>query len=289
MLRLFVFFYISCCSMVAFAGDLVTVDWLENNLSKVKVIDLREAEHYQAGHIPQAINIPYKLLNREKNGVEGFVITPGQFQKVMQKHGIQNSDTLVLYGDWSFLYSMRVYWILDFYAHKKTKVLDGGMQAWLSSNKPLSIDSMSIQLSQYIVNVNPEVLSTKLRTFMATKNDQYVIVDARSSDQFSGKESLTQRYGHIPSAINFPWVDLINNRKEEDGFKKLQVPSTLKDLTELQQKLAIIPLDKKVIVYCNGGQESSVIYFAMKELGRKASLYDGSWFEWSEDHVLPVE
>lgn len=281
--------FLTFVSLSSQASDLVSVDWLQQHLTNVKIIDLRPQQDYEMGHVPHSINIPYDLLTREKNGVAGFVITPAQFKQVMEQHGVKNSDTVVLYGDWSFLYSMRVYWIFDVYAHEKTKVLDGGLQAWQTSQKKLSTVTPKITPSQYTVNVNPSVLSTKFRTFMASKNNQYVLVDARDSDQYNGKQSLTNRYGHIPSAINIPWVDLINQRNEKDGYNKLKIPSSLKDLSTLQKRFAEIPLDKKVIVYCNGGQESSVIYFAMKELGRKASLYDGSWYEWSADKNLPIE
>ena len=44
----------------AFAGEpFVTTEWLQANLSKVTVLDVRKVEEYNAGHIPGAINVFY--------------------------------------------------------------------------------------------------------------------------------------------------------------------------------------------------------------------------------------
>jgi thiosulfate/3-mercaptopyruvate sulfurtransferase len=138
------------------------------------------------------------------------------------------------------------------------------------------------------VQIKPEILSTKFKTFMATKASNQVIVDARELDQYQGKTSLTNRKGHIPEAINLPWFELISGRDASHQYDHIDSTNTLIDIETLKQKLSVIPADKKVILYCNGGQESSVLYFALKELGRESSVYDGSWFEWSADDNMPI-
>ena len=49
--------------------------------------------------------------------------------------------------------------------------------------------------------------------------------------------------------------------------------------------------DKTVIAYCNGGLESSHVYFALHTvLGYpRVRVYDGSFTEWSERVELPVK
>ncbi|MCK4711082.1 MAG: sulfurtransferase, partial [Gammaproteobacteria bacterium] len=185
--------------------------------------------------------------------------------------------------------SMRSYWIFDFYGHANILVLDGGLAAWEKRFPGLSMQTKQLASSNYVVGINPDILATKFRTFMALKNPDYVIVDARSEKQYDGVESLTGRKGHIPNAINLPWHELINNRDEADKFKRISKVSTLYNTEKIRHVLDIIPNDKKIILYCNAGQESSVIYFSLKELGVKSAVYDGSWFEWSEDSQMPVE
>ncbi len=271
-----------------YASDLVNAEWLNQNNEKITIIDLRSNDTYQTGHIPNAINIPYKEFSRVKNKVNGFVETPAVFKGIMEQYGIKNTDTVVLYSDWSFLDSMRVYWVMDFYGHKHIKVLDGGIQAWEELNNSLTFEVPVIKKSHYVIEINSDIISTKFQTFMASKNSNYVLIDGREQMQFQGKKSLTQRKGHIPNAINIPWIELLKNREESDNYSILEAPSTLQDIDTLKRKLSVIPKDKKIILYCNGGQESAVLYFSLKELGRQAAVYDGSWFEWSTDNKMPI-
>lgn len=276
---------------ISLGSDLIPVQWLYPRLddSSLVIVDLRKAEDYVKGHIPNAINLPFSTFTREKNGVQGYVETPGTVNQVLSAAGIRNEDTIVLYSDWSFIESMRVYWILDFYGHSKTLILDGGIQAWEKQGKKLSVNNIILPPSNFIVEINPDVITTKVRTFMATKSQDYYILDARDGEQYSGEKSLTNRKGHIPNAKNIPWFDLIKNREAINNFDRIETPSILDEPKVLMDKLSNIPRDKKIILYCNGGQESSVIYFALKQIGVKSSLYDGSWFEWSADKKMPVE
>ena len=295
LLQLIWFCFLSFCCLVgpggAQASDLVSVEWLKTHANdpELVVVDLRKTEDYALGHIPNAISLPFSQLTREKNGVKGFVETPKHFKKVIDAKGIKNQHTVVLYGDWSFLQSMRTYWVFDFYGHANILVLDGGLPAWEKQFPGLSRQAKQLKSSNYVMGINPDILTSKFRTYMASKNPDYVIIDARSEKQFDGVESLTARKGHIPNAINLPWHELIDNRNEADELKVINKTSTLNVIDKLQAKLDIIPSDKKIILYCNAGQEASVIYFSLKELGIKSAVYDGSWFEWSEDGQMPVE
>lgn len=256
--------------------------------SDIAILDLRSEEKYQKGHIPNAINIPLNHFHRKKGEIDGFIQTPSHFQSLMESAGIENSDQIILYSDWSFLDSARVYWALDFYGHKDKKILDGGFQAWIQAGLELSIASPLNKTSNYVVQVQPDKMATKFQTFMATKSNDYVIIDARPQNQFLGKESLTNIKGRIPNSTNYPWYSLLENRSQSDNYSKLEQNVIFKDPDRLQQKLSAIPKDKKIILYCNGGQESSILYVGLKQLGITASVYDGSWFEWSVDPKLPV-
>jgi thiosulfate/3-mercaptopyruvate sulfurtransferase len=49
--------------------------------------------------------------------------------------------------------------------------------------------------------------------------------------------------------------------------------------------------DKDVIAYCNGGLESSHVWFTLRVLlgFPRVRVYDGSWTEWAERPELPLE
>jgi thiosulfate/3-mercaptopyruvate sulfurtransferase len=49
--------------------------------------------------------------------------------------------------------------------------------------------------------------------------------------------------------------------------------------------------DKAIIAYCNGGLESSHVYFAVHDLlgYPRVRVYDGSFTEWSERLELPIK
>jgi thiosulfate/3-mercaptopyruvate sulfurtransferase len=49
--------------------------------------------------------------------------------------------------------------------------------------------------------------------------------------------------------------------------------------------------DRDVIVYCNGGLESSHVYFTLRALlgYPRVRVYDGSWTEWAAHLELPME
>ncbi len=90
------------------------------------------------------------------------------------------------------------------------------------------------------------------------------------------------RRGHIPGAVNHPWTtDLTTGLshvfKDRDAIRTSYVTQG-------------ITSDKAIIAYCNGGLESSHIYFVLHMvLGYpRVRVYDGSYTEWAAHTELPV-
>jgi len=94
------------------------------------------------------------------------------------------------------------------------------------------------------------------------------------------KKSETQRFAHIPQAVNIPWDE--NIVRVNGGFVSKTTP-------ELEEIYKAFPKDKKIITYCNKGRKSSFSYFVLRRLGRNVSNYDGLWFEWGGDTDFPAE
>jgi thiosulfate/3-mercaptopyruvate sulfurtransferase len=133
------------------------------------------------------------------------------------------------------------------------------------------------------VHVVPSTIVGKneLKELVKKKDPNVVIVDARSLEEYLGKEvSGIPRPGHIPSARHLAW----------NGF--LNKDATVKDLAVIQASLDEKGLrtDQEIICYCTGGVRSSWLYFVLKLAGfQKVRNYPGSWWEWSRDFACPVE
>jgi len=86
------------------------------------------------------------------------------------------------------------------------------------------------------------------------------------------------RAGHIPGAITVPWQ---RNLTDEALFRSNN------ELRSLYAERGV-NRDATVITYCRTGVEASMTYFVLRYLGFDASLYDGSFVEWSNDDNAPV-
>jgi thiosulfate/3-mercaptopyruvate sulfurtransferase len=79
------------------------------------------------------------------------------------------------------------------------------------------------------------------------------------------------RPGHIQSALNIPFSTLT------DSTGHLKDKATIAGLFT---SAGLAPSDR-VVTYCHVGQQGSLLFLAAKLAGYKASLYDGSYEDWS--------
>lgn len=259
---------------------LIEVDWLKNNIkrSQVVVVDARKESEYLQGHIDGAVNIPVESTygNAPNNDLVGPI---SQVQSIIENAGIDNDTKVILYDDGKYTDAARIFWVLEVYGHKHASILNGGFPAWKDHALPVSTNKTSLPKKTFLPSIVPDILSTKLSTRLAINDKSKLIVDARSSQEYSGKKSRTDRFGHIPSSVNIPFY---LNYDTYSGITKL------KPVEELKKVYENIGHDKKIIAYCNRGKESALTYFVLRRLGYNVSAYDGSWLEWSADDSLPV-
>src|SRR5207302_3039186 len=87
------------------------------------------------------------------------------------------------------------------------------------------------------------------------------LMDARSPEEFEGRDVRARRGGHIPGALNVEW----NRQLRPDG--------TFRPLAELRQIYATegITPDKTVVTYC---QTQRLLGYP------RVVAYPGSWAEW---------
>jgi thiosulfate/3-mercaptopyruvate sulfurtransferase len=114
-------------------------DWLEKNLDnpKVRIIEVStEPGLYERGHIKNSIKFTWHTdlvdtVNRD-------IISGKNFSKLVQKAGISDDTTVVLYGDKNNWFAAWGAWIFNIYGQKDVRVLDGGRVKWEKDGRALT-------------------------------------------------------------------------------------------------------------------------------------------------------
>jgi thiosulfate/3-mercaptopyruvate sulfurtransferase len=176
-----------------------------------------------------------------------------------------------------------MFWMLEYLGLRKLRILDGGWVKWVAEKRRFEHGTVSPKPGSFTARVQPELIVAKdeLKKLVKRPHPETVIADARSLEEFAGKEVQgIPRPGHIPTAISVPW----------NGF--LNPDATVKDLDKIKAQLEDKHLHEshEVICYCTGGVRSAWLYFVLKLAGyTKVRNYPGSWWEWSRDFAAPVE
>jgi len=269
---------------------LVSTDWVDQhkfdpNLVLVEV-DV-DTKAYEEGHIPGALG--WNWQTQLCDTLRRDVISKAELEKLLGESGISNDTTVILYGDNNNWFAAWALWQIKMYGHEDVRIMNGGRKKWLAEGRVITKDVRTPEPTTYKAKERDESLRSYLmQVQQAMGANDYVMVDVRSADEFTGKilsppglPETCQRGGHIPGAANIPWAQACN----EDGTFKSK-----EELEALYTGKGISP-DKKVIAYCRIGERSSHTWFVLKYLlgYPTVSNYDGSWTEWGNLVGAPVE
>lgn len=258
--------------------SIVPVSWLKEHINdkNLVILDIRDYKDYKKGHVKGAVNIPgfQNLFDEETWKMPKLSF----LKKLFSDAGIDDTKLVVIYDNGQFFWAARAYWILEVLGHKNVGLLKYAYGNYLKTHLPISTEDTKVTRAEFIPRVNNNEIQTKLSTLMAINKS--TIIDGRKKEAYLGKESIAKRYGHIPTAKNYACTN--NFSVTKDGSK-------MKDFSELRKLYENLPKDKSIILYCDGGAEAALNYIVLKELGFKASVYDGSWKEWGNDDSVPIE
>lgn len=276
---------------IASEGPLVSAEWVQKNLDnpKVRIFEVSvDPGVYERGHIPGAVNIRWHTDLVDP--VRRDIASEESFEKLLGEAGVDEDTTIVLYGDNNNWFAAWGAWVFDVYGQgDRVKLLDGGRKLWEAKSLPLDSSVPSYKATTVDVPAANKELRARFVDVVAVaegKDTDTKLVDIRSPKEFSGEilapegiKELSIRAGHIPTAVNFPWGQAVN----EDG--------TFKSKEELQKAFAALGVDgsKPIITYCRIGERSSHTWFALsKILGYDVKNYDGSWTEYGNAVGVPI-
>lgn len=196
---------------------------LAAQLPRYTPLDVRDAEAYAAGHIPGARRVDVRAW-QQLHAAPGGLQDADAWSEKVGKLGISHDSDVVVYGG-SLSNTARIWWTLKYLGLKNVAILDGGWEAWREAeDRPVSTTPPEVAA----VAFEPKFQSDRLMEIDELKqslgSDDLIVVDARSDDEFTGRDVRGERGGHIPGSAHLEWKELIDERgrfKSRDELRAL--------------------------------------------------------------------
>ena len=264
----------------------------------------RNKSAYDEGHIPGAVDIDTNTLesidtwNRRP---------PHELKAALEQTGITFDTTVILYGRNSVanfddpfpgssagqLAAMRCALIMLYAGVKDVRVLNGGLQSWMDEGFEISQDNTPcvpvIDFGDRIPACPELFIDTdEAKEYLKSKDKNLVCV--RSRPEYFGEVSgynYIHKKGRIPGAV---FADCGSDAYHMENYRNSD--QTTREYHEIEQLwyTSGITSGKKNAFYCGTGWRASEAFFNAWLMGwNGVSVYDGGWFEWSNDENNPYE
>jgi thiosulfate/3-mercaptopyruvate sulfurtransferase len=271
---------------------LVDTQWIVDHINdhevRIAEVDYDPTANYNLGHVPGAVLFDWKKDINDP--VTRNIFSRQSCEDLLQRTGVNNNTTLVLYGDFNNWFAAFAFWAFKYYGFKDLRLMNGGRKKWLEEDRPISKDIPQYQRGNFKATEPDKSIRVFLNQVKeALDKENIAMVDVRSPKEFTGEilappeypTEHAQRGGHIPRASNIPWSQAV---KDDGTFKSVE------ELKQLYQSKGIVP-EKEIIAYCRIGERSSHTWFVLKYLLGYPNVknYDGSWTEWGNMVDNPIE
>jgi thiosulfate/3-mercaptopyruvate sulfurtransferase len=256
-------------------AKLVDAEWVAARLEskEIVVVDPRRQMKYLSGHLPGAINVPmYQAF-----GADGKLLAPAALADFIGGAGLDDSTTPVLYDSPEGQNAAMLAWILEYLGRRDVRILDSYYENWQARGMEVRYRPVTAAATKFSARESPAMRATlaEVRDGAGAK-----LIDFRSHEEFSGEHAIgDDAPGHIPGAINVVWRDLASPPE------RILAPA---EKIAMLFAAAGIKRGDPVVAYCRSGPRAALGYLALKEAGFDASLFDGSYAEWT-GNGLPAE
>ncbi len=221
---------------------LVETKWLSDHLSDtgIRILDVRTADEYKAGHIKGAISLPIEETFNPV-GPKQNVGPAEQIEKVLGDRGISGDVRVIVYDGGKDTKGPRMFWTLEYYGDAKVAVLNGGFKKWQKESLAVATEETKATAAKFSAKAQPSLLATKDDVLGGLNKPGYAVVDARSPEEYRGDDVRSTRGGHVPGAVNIDWRNLFTN----DDAAVFKSPAELQNI----YTAAGITKDKDVSAY----------------------------------------
>jgi 3-mercaptopyruvate sulfurtransferase SseA len=263
-------------------------------------------EEYEEGHIPGAV---YLDTNRLESPEDWNRRTPEDLEAALRSLGVTYDTTVILYGrdsegnaneKWpgrraGQIAACRAAMILRYAGVHDVRLLDGGYDGWVRAGNPLEtvvqdpapVASFGVQVPR-----RPEVIVDIDEAKQILRDREHAtLVSVRTWKEHIGEVS---GYNYIDAAGRIAgdvWGNCGSDAYHMQHYRT--VDNTMRPYPEIATNWeeAGITADKRVAFYCGTGWRASETWFYAYLMGwPRIAVYDGGWFEWSQDPINnPIE
>lgn len=297
-------------------GNLVPASWVKDKIEGREPKEFpgnamiichahyRNRNAYLSGHIPGAIDIDTLALESPETWNRR---TPEELRQTLEQHGITADTTVVVYGKYlqpdnadefpgsaaGHIGAIRSAFILMYAGVKDVRVLNGGFQSWIDAGYEVGT---SDEPKRAVPGFGAEIPACpELAVDVAEAKEMLLsptadLVCVRSVPEYLGELSgynYIEKKGRIPGAI---FGNCGSDAYHMENYRNLD--HTTREFGEIEkiwQSAGIVP-GKHLAFYCGTGWRGSEAFYNAWLMGwPKVSVFDGGWFEWSNDPENPFE
>jgi molybdopterin synthase sulfurtransferase len=256
-------------------------------------------EEYQEAHIPGAI---YLDTNTIEDPADWNRRSPEALDMAIRALGITKDTTVIVYGrdteghaneKWpgrraGQIAATRALMILTYAGVDDVRLLDGGYDWWVRAGHPVeSVIREPSPVADFgaVIPVRPEVIVDldEAKQILADP-DGAALVSVRSWREHIGAVSGYNYIGPAGRIKGDVWGNCGSDAYHMQHYRNID--NTMRAYPEIVANWAeagIVP-EKWVAFYCGTGWRASETWFyAFLQGWPRVAVYDGGWFEWSQD------
>jgi len=259
---------------------------------------------YEEGHIPGAVELDTNTLESPETWNR---LSPEEIKATLEKLGITEDTTVILYGRFSFpdnndpfpgssaghLGSIRAAFIMLYAGVKDVRILNGGLKAWEDAGYEITTEeSKSVYQGEFKASIpgRPELVVDVPGAKEIIASNEANLVSVRSWTEYIGEVSgynYIEKKGRIPGSV---FGNCGTDAYHMENYRNLDhTTREFNEVAEIWKEVGVVP-EKYNAFYCGTGWRGSEAWLNAYLMGwPRVSVYDGGWFEWSNDPGNPTE
>ena len=152
---------------------LVSTNWLEKNLNNVRLFDAswhlpnsnrNSFEEFKNAHIKNSVFFDIDENSNKSSSLPHMLPTKNDWEKIMCKYGVKNTDHVVVYDNSDVISSCRIWYNFLYFNHDPNliSILDGGFKKWIKESKETTNEIKKFERSYYLAKENSSLVLNNL-------------------------------------------------------------------------------------------------------------------------------